>query len=333
MRLKGSDKDWLLIKKADAWADADAARPFSQVSVLSGLTLEELRDGHEKAQSLRRAAEAAGAPREPVDPKVRPRHARRHGRRPVHRSPLGLRDQVRRLPAARRARRRRGARSCATAAASTRPRSSPSSPSPCGISRTATSSSTARSWCSTTRAAPSFQRLQKRTQLRRRTDIERATVELPATLYVFDLLAFEGFDLRPLPLEERKRLLRMIVPEAGPLRYCDHVPEQGEAMFAQVERMGLEGMIAKRRDSPYSSRRSSDWLKLPADRVGHFVIVGYTAPKRGRVGLGALHLAVHTPRASPTPAASAPASRTTCSPSSASASTPSRAPSPPAWAR
>ena len=64
---------------------------------------------------------------------------------------------------------------------------------------------------------PSFQRLQKRAQQRRAIDIQRATLELPATLYVFDLLAFEGFDVRPLPLVERKRLVQMLLPGAGPI--------------------------------------------------------------------------------------------------------------------
>ena len=65
-------------------------------------------------------------------------------------------------------------------------------------------------------AHPSFQRLQKRALLQRAPDIARAALELPATLFVFDFVAFEDFDLRPLPLVERKRLLRKALPGAGP---------------------------------------------------------------------------------------------------------------------
>jgi len=78
---------------------------------------------------------------------------------------------------------------------------------------------------------PSFQRLQRRAQQRRTIDIQRATLELPATLYVFDLLAFEGFDVRPLPLTERKRLLQKLLPAAGPIRFLDHIPDAGRGLL------------------------------------------------------------------------------------------------------
>ena len=75
---------------------------------------------------------------------------------------------------------------------------------------------------------PSFQRLQKRGRLSRSIEIGRAAVELPAALYVFDLLGFEDFDVRQLPLVERKSLLKEVLPPVGPLRYSDHLEEQGE---------------------------------------------------------------------------------------------------------
>jgi bifunctional non-homologous end joining protein LigD len=142
-------------------------------------------------------------------------------------------------------------------------------------------------------ARPSFQRLQKRALLQRTADIQRAAVELPATYYAFDLLAFEDFDLRPLPLLERKALLRRVLPKAGPLRYLDHVEEQGEAFYAEVSRLGLEGIVAKRAEGPYRAGRSADWLKLRVDRSADFVVVGFTLPEGSRVGFGALHLAAY----------------------------------------
>src|SRR5205085_7170856 len=108
-------------------------------------------------------------------------------------------------------------------------------------------------------ARPSFQRLQKRALLTAPRDLERAAQELPATLFFFDLLAFDDWDLRPLPLTERKRLLRLLVPDLGPLRYVDHFVGRGEEMFRGVRELGLEGIMAKRAASPYRSGRSGDW--------------------------------------------------------------------------
>jgi bifunctional non-homologous end joining protein LigD len=139
------------------------------------------------------------------------------------------------------------------------------------------------------RGLPSFARLQKRGRLRRRADIERAQLELPASLYAFDLLYFEGFDLRRLRLLDRKALLRSMLPTVGPLRFSEHVAAQGEAMFAAAERMGLEGVVAKRADSAYVGKRSADWVKINAAKSDDFAVVGYVREKGGR-GLGALLL-------------------------------------------
>jgi bifunctional non-homologous end joining protein LigD len=144
------------------------------------------------------------------------------------------------------------------------------------------------------RGRPSFQRLQKRAQMRRAVDIERGAVDAPATAFLFDLLGFDGYDLRPLPLLARKQVLRDLVPLAGPLRFADYVDESGEELFASIGRMGLEGMIAKRKQSPYRAGRSADWLKIRHERTGDFAIVGFTSPKGARTGFGALHLGVRT---------------------------------------
>jgi len=138
---------------------------------------------------------------------------------------------------------------------------------------------------------PSFQRLQKRALLTAPRDLERAAQELPATLFCFDLLGFDDFDLRLLPLAERKRLLRLLLPDLGPLRYVDHVEGRGEEMFRGVRELGLEGVMAKRADSPYHSGRSRDWIKIRADRTADFVVVGYSPPEGSRAGFGSLHLA------------------------------------------
>jgi bifunctional non-homologous end joining protein LigD len=140
---------------------------------------------------------------------------------------------------------------------------------------------------------PSFSRLQKRARLTRRSDIDRASLELPAILFAFDLLAFGDRDARSLPLTERKRLLQKLVPSIGPIRFADHVAGRGADLLEAAQRLGLEGIVCKRASSPYRRGRSADWIKVRFHRADDFVIVGYTEPKRGRVGLGALHLAVH----------------------------------------
>ncbi len=143
---------------------------------------------------------------------------------------------------------------------------------------------------------PAFQRLQRRALLTGPHEVARASAELPASLFVFDLLAFGDFDLRPLPLTQRKAILRELVPELGPLRYVDHVDGQGRAFFASILELGLEGIVAKRKDSIYRAGRGRDWAKVRVDRTGDFVVVGYTQGEGSRSGFGALHVAQHEPQ-------------------------------------
>ncbi len=138
---------------------------------------------------------------------------------------------------------------------------------------------------------PSFSRLQQRGRLSNPLDIKRVAVELPATFFAFDLLGFEDFDVRGLPLTRRKELLAMALPALGPVRYLDHIPAQGDAFMKQVMQLGLEGIIAKKADATYRAGRSPLWLKIKADQTGDFVIVGFTEPKGSRPGFGALQLA------------------------------------------
>jgi bifunctional non-homologous end joining protein LigD len=138
----------------------------------------------------------------------------------------------------------------------------------------------------------SFERLQAR--LARANADRRAEVELPMTLFAFDLLALLGRDLRGLPLLERKRLLAQLVPRLGRVKLSDHIEGDGRALFAAAGRAGLEGVIAKRAGSSYAcGQRSRDWLKLKHTRSAELVIVGW-APERGkRSSLGSLLLAAH----------------------------------------
>ncbi len=135
---------------------------------------------------------------------------------------------------------------------------------------------------------PSFQRLQQRGLRTREIDAARAAAVTPATLVVFDLLACAGFDLRPLPLLERKSLLRRVLPGEGPLLLAEEIPERGEDLYAAVAGMGLEGIVAKRAQSPYRAGYSADWLKVRVDRSADFAVVGFTPARRG---FSKLHLA------------------------------------------
>ncbi len=141
---------------------------------------------------------------------------------------------------------------------------------------------------------PSFALLQKRGRLTRRADVAAAAVQLPATYYAFDLLAFGGLDLRGLPLVDRKRLLREVLPTVGPVRYSEHIDREGIAVFEHAARLGIEGVVAKRAAAPYARGRSSDWLKIRTVRTDDFVVVGWTDPKGTRQGFGALHLGCWT---------------------------------------
>jgi bifunctional non-homologous end joining protein LigD len=138
---------------------------------------------------------------------------------------------------------------------------------------------------------PSFSRLQRRGRLTSPIDAKHASVELPATYYAFDFIGFEDYDLRPLPLVERKRLLMEALPKLGVVRTLDHIARDGERVLAQVKSLGLEGVIAKQADAPYRGGRSEKWLKIKTDTTADFVIVGYTAPRKSRGHFGALQLA------------------------------------------
>jgi ATP-dependent DNA ligase len=85
-----------------------------------------------------------------------------------------------------------------------------------------------------------------------------------ALLYAFDLLELDGEDLRGWPLERRKARLRKLLARARPgIAYVDHMEEEdGEAVFRHACRLGLEGIVCKRRDRPYRSGRAKSWIKV-----------------------------------------------------------------------
>jgi bifunctional non-homologous end joining protein LigD len=132
----------------------------------------------------------------------------------------------------------------------------------------------------------SFSRLQGRMQLAS-ADAARRT-GIPVYLYLFDLVFFDGHDLRELPVRKRKSALRRAFHFEDPIRYLAHRNERGEELYREACEKGLEGIIAKRADSPYVHKRSRDWLKLKCSYEQELVIGGFTAPKGARTEFGAL---------------------------------------------
>jgi len=110
---------------------------------------------------------------------------------------------------------------------------------------------------------------------------------------VFDLMFADGEDLRALPLLQRKKRLKAILPGHKLIAFSNHRNGSGKKFFAEAERKHLEGIMAKRADSPFASgSRSADWLKVKTAQRQEVVIAGFTAPRRTRPFFGALTLAV-----------------------------------------
>jgi bifunctional non-homologous end joining protein LigD len=132
----------------------------------------------------------------------------------------------------------------------------------------------------------SFTKLQERMQVQNPSSELRKKV--PVCFQAFDLLYFEGFDLRQMGLRYRKRLLRDAIRFRRSLRYTEHRETKGEAYFREACRNRWEGIIAKDGDGVYVSGRSREWLKFKCVQGQEFVIGGYTDPEGQRVEFGAL---------------------------------------------
>jgi ATP-dependent DNA ligase len=111
------------------------------------------------------------------------------------------------------------------------------------------------------------------------------TWDRASAYHVFDVLWLNGRDVTSLPLEERRALLQQLPIEA-PLRRVDLLDDTEP--WERARREGWEGVIAKRRGSPYEHRRSKHWLKMKCEASQELVVGGFTDPQGARVGLGAL---------------------------------------------
>lgn len=115
--------------------------------------------------------------------------------------------------------------------------------------------------------------------------------------YLFDLLFLGGQDLRERPLEDRRKALGELLEhdQSKVLEFSADFEQAVESLLDSACRLQLEGLIGKRAGSPYTGRRSADWIKLKCKQRQEFVIVGFTDPKGSRSGFGALLLALHDP--------------------------------------
>jgi bifunctional non-homologous end joining protein LigD len=287
IKLKKTEKEWLLIKERDEYVSTE---PYSNESVLSGLTNDELRNAKQRAEPIKKQLEKLGAPKRA----------------------LRVEDTELMLAETREEPFTRDGWVFEVKLDGYRMRAAFQDGEPILYSRKGQEYT--ESFPEIARAVkaipfegvildgelvvlneagrPNFNMLQARARLGAR-EAKRAAIESPATLYVFDLLAFAGYDLRKLPLVKRKEILQKVLPQTGPLRYSEHFEKNGEALYEQVVKLGLEGIMAKKADSPYRSGRSGDWLKIRADRIDDFVVVGFTKPKGARGGFGSLHVGAY----------------------------------------
>ncbi|MBE9607228.1 DNA ligase D [Acetobacteraceae bacterium H6797] len=113
------------------------------------------------------------------------------------------------------------------------------------------------------------------------------------SLYFFDLLWVDGYDLRPCRLIDRKAALEGLLRWNDRLRYSDHHQGEAGAMRRNACKLGLEGIICKNADAPYRAGRNKAWLKVKCSGREEFIVLGWTQPSGSRESFGALHLGFH----------------------------------------
>jgi bifunctional non-homologous end joining protein LigD len=116
--------------------------------------------------------------------------------------------------------------------------------------------------------------------------------------YVFDLLHLDGYELRELPLDKRRGVLAQLLEGKRPsgIELSETIDGPGKAFLRDACRLGLEGIVSKRRTAPYMPGRSTAWCKCKCHHEQEFVIGGFTAPRRSRVGFGSLLVGYYSPK-------------------------------------
>ena len=143
---------------------------------------------------------------------------------------------------------------------------------------------------------PSFGRMQQRMNLARPGEIARMTAVVPVVYVVFDLLHVDGRDTTALPYVQRRRLLAEIVTDGPAWRVPAHHVDGGADLLQVARDLQLEGIVAKRADSPYVPGRSKLWRKIKVRARQEFVVGGWKGGDGNRSGqLGSLLLGYHDP--------------------------------------
>ncbi|MFK0524729.1 ATP-dependent DNA ligase [Paenibacillus illinoisensis] len=126
-----------------------------------------------------------------------------------------------------------------------------------------------------------FEAVMSRFSTKQASKVTQLTRILPATFAIFDILQYKGQDLRNLPLMERKAILHSLTLPSSSFGIVPHIEGAGEELYAQIETMGMEGVVGKHKDSQYVSRRSKEWLKVINWSFTDVFITGY---KKGEFG-------------------------------------------------
>jgi bifunctional non-homologous end joining protein LigD len=290
-RMSGPGRDWLLLKKRDAFAGDEEPTERWPESILSGLTVEELREGPTRLATLRSRLTGLAAPAGEVVPSGEAVMLAQSRERPFsHPDWLyeikydGVRVLASRSGDTVELYGRKGQSFTARYPELTRALSALPLRHFVLDGEVVAFDESGRS---------SFQRLQERMHLTHPLEVERARAATPVTGVFFDALALDGRDLRALPLVERKACLAQVLPARGVVRFGDHVVAHGEAFYEACADRHLEGVVAKRVASRYLAGRSRDWLKIKCERRQEFVIGGWTDPQGTRGYFGALHLGLY----------------------------------------
>jgi bifunctional non-homologous end joining protein LigD len=287
VRTSRSPKEWLLIKKQDAFAATGRDVTADGRSALSGLTIEELKAGrrpspHAGLPFAERLAAAPGAREAPFPREVEPmaatlaEHAFSNAKWLFEPKMDGYRVVAFVRGGTVKLQSRRGLDStneypCLLDELASQPRDLVVDGEVVALDEN---------------GRPSFDVLKTRL-----SEIKRSRLSGGLLYYAFDLLWCDGFDLRGVPLHHRKALLKEALAQTPNVRMVEHVDEDGGSFYEAVRQLGLEGMVAKHRDSLYEPRRSPHWLKIKTTTGDEFVIGGFTRGEGNRADtFGALLL-------------------------------------------
>lgn len=138
----------------------------------------------------------------------------------------------------------------------------------------------------------SFEDVARRDKQTKPQDVVRVTAQVPVQFLAFDLLQMGDVDMRSWPWSKRRAMLEMVMAGRVNTRWGVTLISNDPIMFEKVRELGLEGVIAKRMDSPYRAGRRPDWVKFKVTHRVTCVAVGYEPGEGSRAHFGAMHLAM-----------------------------------------